>query len=99
MVAYCTSSVQNVSWMEYGCSESCLSLGATSRVYHTFTPSLSSTFSAQDGLTLNEAGGRLRVTIQNSGGAAVSMVVTQAAPAGHDPTVSPVSHRGDNARG
>jgi uncharacterized repeat protein (TIGR01451 family)/fimbrial isopeptide formation D2 family protein len=83
VVAYCTSSVQNVSWIEYGCSESCLSLGATSRVYHTFTPSLSSTFSAQDGMTLNEAGGRLRVTIQNSGGAAVSMVVTQAAPTGY----------------
>lgn len=83
VVASCTANVQNVSWIEYGCQESCLSLAATSRVYHTFTPALSSSINASDGLILNEAGGRLNVTLQNSGGAAVSLVVTQAAPSGY----------------
>jgi uncharacterized repeat protein (TIGR01451 family)/fimbrial isopeptide formation D2 family protein len=83
VVASCTANVQNVSWIDYGCQETCLSLGATSRVYHTFTPALSSTINTSDGLVLNEAGGRLTVSVQNSGGAAVSLVVTQAAPSGY----------------
>jgi len=79
----CTANVQNRAGINYGCAESCLSMSATSVVYHTFTPSLSPMVGASDGMQLSAAAGFITVTMTNNGGAVASMIITQAAPRGY----------------
>lgn len=90
-VATCTANVQNRAGINYGCAESCLSMSATSVVYHTFTPSLSPMVGASDGMQLSAAAGLITVTMTNQGGAAASLIITQAAPRGYVITGASIS--------